>query len=195
MHQWPQGQSKRRATSSSTNAAFSIHKPSLLPEKRAAKPVPKIVLRYNDGLCTNVYFQFSNKNFLRKWHLSNNAAFDPPVSKDSLVSASDFKMSQTSGCLNLKRLVRILSPDRPLPQDLSDFGRENKKSWAGIFQNSSHLLSNVDWTWTFWKSTNATNTMHTLGIKGADDAKRLAAFWIIGIIEYAHFELNPTYLS
>lgn len=37
--------------------------------------------------------------------------------------------------------------------------------------------------------------MHTLRIREDNDAKRLAAFWVIEIREYKRFELNPTYLS
>ena len=122
-------------------------------------------------------------------------ASDQPVSKHSVVPASDAKRSRLSGSLNVKRRVRTPSPDWSSPRDISNFGREDKKGWAAVIQNSSNLLSNVDWTRTFWKSTNATNTMHTLGIKGDDNAKGLAAFWVIGTIEYARLELNATYPS
>lgn len=35
--------------------------------------------------------------------------------------------------------------------------------------------------------------MHTLGVKGDNDVKRLVAFWVIRIIEYAYLKLNSTY--
>lgn len=51
--------------------------------------------------------------------------------------------------------------------------------------DSSNLISNVNWSLTFWKATNAGSTMHTLKINGQDGSKEVAAFWIYGVIEYA----------
>lgn len=55
-------------------------------------------------------------------------AFDQPVFKDSFVSALDFKLFQLSRSLNVKRSIKAAFMDWPLLQDLSDFGKKDKKS-------------------------------------------------------------------
>lgn len=122
-------------------------------------------------------------------------ACDQLVSKNFLVSASDFKIFRPFGSLNVKRPVKTLSRDWLLPWNLFDFGKKNKKGWAGVIQNPSNLLSNVGWAWTFWKFTNDTNSIYTIRIRKDNDATRLAAFWIMKTIKYTCLELNPTFPS
>lgn len=99
-------------------------------------------------------------------------------------------MDKVPGSSTVQSPIRTPSPSPQTPPDLSS---KSKKGWAGVIENSSNLLPNVDWARTFWKSTNATNTMHTLGIKGDDDAKGLAAFWVTGTIAYVRLEFSPKY--
>ena len=51
-----------------------------------------------------------------------------PVSKDSLVIASDFKISQLSGSLNIKHPVKTPSLDWSSLQDLFDLVKKIKKT-------------------------------------------------------------------
>lgn len=86
------------------------------------------------------------------------------------------------------------SPDPPSPVETAKVSRWRAKGWKDVMVNSSNLLSSVDWDLTFWKLTNASDTMHTLGIKGKDDLKGMAAFWVFGIIKYVALALG-TYNS
>ena len=76
------------------------------------------------------------------------------------------------------------SPVRPSRVEVLKASKWKAQGWKDIIASSSNLLSNVDWNRTLWKSTNSSNIMHTLGIEGTDDSKRVAAYWVFGIIEY-----------
>lgn len=71
----------------------------------------------------------------------------------------------------------------------------NVMGWMEVIWDSFNLFTNMDWTKTFWKPTNTTTTMHIFGINKNVDAKRIAVFWAIGIIKYAHLWLNTLYSS
>ena len=79
---------------------------------------------------------------------------------------------------------RMPSPDWP-SISTPNLNKRTKGGWAAVIRDSSTLLTNVDWDQTFWTSTNASNTMHTLGVQEKDDAKDVAAFWVTNSIDYA----------
>lgn len=59
-------------------------------------------------------------------------ASNQPVSKDSFDPDSNFKRSQMFESLNIKYLIKTSSLDWLLLRNLSDFGKEDKKSWARV---------------------------------------------------------------
>lgn len=87
------------------------------------------------------------------------------------------------------------SPNQPSPIETPKLSRWRAKGWKEVLTNFSNLLSNVKWDLTFWKPTNASKTMHTLGIEDKDDLKGVAAFWVSEIINYAAFSSLGTYNS
>lgn len=52
--------------------------------------------------------------------------------------------------------------------------RKRAKGWKEVLTDSSNLISNVNWDLTFWRATNASETMHILVIK-KDDSRGVAA--------------------
>ncbi len=87
------------------------------------------------------------------------------------------------------------SPNEPSPVETPITSRWRANGWKDVLATSSNLLSNVHWDLTFWKPTNASETMHTLGIEGKDDSKGVVAFWVFGDIEYAALSSLGTYGS
>lgn len=87
------------------------------------------------------------------------------------------------------------SPNQPSPIETPKVSRWRAKGWKEVLTNFSNLLSNVKWDLTFWKPINASKTMHTLGIEDKDDLKRVAAFWVSEIINYAALSSLRTYNS
>lgn len=104
------------------------------------------------------------------------------ISKDTLSNLSDSDGTEDEG--------RTTSPDWPISVETPEPAGWRGTGWKGVMSNSFSLLANVDWDRTFWKPTNANEIMHTLGIKGEDGAKGIAAFWVFGKIEYAALSLG-----
>lgn len=83
-------------------------------------------------------------------------------SKDTLSNLSESHRTEDEG--------RTTSPDWPISIETPEPAGWRGTGWKDVMSNSSSLLANVDWDRTFWKPTNANETMHTLGIKGEDGA-------------------------
>lgn len=64
-----------------------------------------------------------------------------------------------------------------------------------VLTDSSNLITNVNWDLRFWKATNTSATMHSLGINGKDGSKEVAAFWIYEVVEFANLTALGTYKS
>ncbi|MCJ1347333.1 hypothetical protein MMC31_005556, partial [Peltigera leucophlebia] len=63
-------------------------------------------------------------------------------------------------------------------------------------QVSSNYLRNLDWSRTFWKPTNGSESMHVLCAQGRDGARVIAQIWVVGIIEFAALVMEkfPTFI-
>lgn len=127
MHWWPWRWDKRRTTSSSADAAFSIYKPLLLPEKKPLNQSQSLSQGIMVALIPTSTASFPTKTFCTNNILLLMPAFNQPVFKNSFVSTSNFKISQLFRSLNIKCSVRTLSLDWLLLWDLSDFDKEDKK--------------------------------------------------------------------
>lgn len=126
MHQWLQKQSKGKTTSLFTNAAFSIYESLLSLEKGP----PNHFRKLSQDTMVALVLIFTTGSPIETSHANKILPVIPasnqPVSKNSFVFTSDFKISRPFRSLNVKRSVRILCLDWLLSRDLSDFGREEK---------------------------------------------------------------------
>ncbi|MCJ1349758.1 hypothetical protein MMC31_007999 [Peltigera leucophlebia] len=79
----------------------------------------------------------------------------------------------------------VQSPRRPLKQPqswLDDLLPAEK--WIDAIQAFSNFLQNFDWSRTFWKATNGSQSMHVLCSQGRDGSRGIAQIWVLGVIEF-----------
>lgn len=87
------------------------------------------------------------------------------------------------------------SPNQPSLVETVKVSRWRAKGWKKVLANISNLLSNVKWNLTFWKPTNASEAMIIWSNKGKENLRRVAAFWVFGVIKYTAFTSLETYNS
>ncbi len=86
------------------------------------------------------------------------------------------------------------SPAPGLPPDQPNLNERNKGGWGAVIRDLPYKLPNINWDNTFWRATNNSRTMHTLGLKREDRAQEIAMFWVTGLIQYANLKYG-TYES
>ena len=72
---------------------------------------------------------------------------------------------------------------------------EPRPKWKESVKTKPTYLANFDWSKSFWKPFNGSETMNILEWKTPKGAKKVAQLWMIGKIEYATLDVNlfPSY--
>ncbi len=72
-----------------------------------------------------------------------------------------------------------------MPLDQPNLNERNKGGSEVVIRDLPYKLPNINWDNTFWRATNNSGTMHTLGIRREDRAQEIAVFWVTGLNQYA----------
>lgn len=59
------------------------------------------------------------------------------------------------------------------------------ETWTDSIQALFNYLALFDWSRTFWKPTNGSQTMHVLCTQGKDGSRGIVQIWLVGRIEFA----------